>query len=62
MNHKIRFFTLLIAASLLLAACTIKLNTTVNSDGSGERITEFGLHEEDELELADFDIKIEEFC
>ena len=46
----IKFFAFSILVSLVLSACTLEFNTTIQPDGSGELKVEFGLGPEEQVE------------
>ncbi len=52
----------LLTAALLLAACTIQINTTVQSSGAGELRTEMGFNQADQEALSGIGASPEEFC
>lgn len=51
MKNKPVLIALLIVGALLLSACTVNMHTKINSDGSGQWITEIGFTVEDEESL-----------
>jgi len=52
----------LLTAALLLAACTIQVNTTVQPSGAGELRTEMGFNQADQEALSGIGASPEEFC
>ena len=63
MKPKLTLFALLTVAALLLSACTINLKTTINEDGSGQSISEFGFNAEDINSLTSLGISsVQQYC
>jgi len=52
----------LLASAVLLAACTIQINTTIQPDGAGELRTEMGFSPVDQEALSGIGTSPEDFC
>lgn len=60
---KTRWILPLVFFSLVFSACTVRVNTDINSDGSGEWRIEYGFTAEDKQQLLqEMDSSVEEFC
>jgi hypothetical protein len=59
---RIHLRTGLVGAALLLAACTIQVNTTVQPSGAGELRTEMGFNQADQEALSGVGASPEQFC
>ncbi len=63
MKIKPAVIALLVAFALLLSACTVNMHTKINSDGSGDWITEIGFTTEDEASLTQMGFtSVEDYC
>jgi hypothetical protein len=62
MRHRLIIFVGFVLAAIMLAACTVNINTQINDDGSGTWSTEFILNQQDKESLATLGTTVEEFC
>jgi hypothetical protein len=62
MRSKIILVISFIFTAIMLAACTVNINTQINDDGSGIWSTEFILNQQDKESLISMGTTIEEFC